>query len=276
MTIEFVKMHGIGNDFVLIDAVAAGRPPGSLSDLSRRMNDRKFGAGGDGLIVMERGAAAPFRMTMLNPDGSESEMCGNGIRCFAKLLKDHGHLAENHVEVETGAGILHLDLLADGRVRVNMGAPRLTRGEIGMVGEPGDRFVDEPVGLETSWRGTAVSMGNPHLVVFVDDVSSIDLGRVGPQLETHPLFPSRVNVHFVEVASRRRLIQRTWERGAGETLACGTGACAVAVAAHLTDRGDSAVQVDLPGGTLEVEVSTSGNVFMTGPAATVYRGVWQT
>ncbi|MGV3617085.1 MAG: diaminopimelate epimerase [Fimbriimonas sp.] len=268
--IPFTKMQGIGNDFIVVDALREIPLPTDLPAFSRVVNDRRFGIGGDGLIVVERGQAAPFRMRMFNPDGSESEMCGNGVRCFAKLLHDHGHTTEPSVPVETGAGLLQLELLPDRRVRVDMGSARLRRGEIGMTGPENQGFVEAEVG--EGYRGTAVSMGNPHLVIFVEDVAKVELERVGPILERHPLFPQRTNVHFVQVVDRGHLIGRTWERGAGITLACGTGACACAVAAALTDRADRKVDIRLPGGHLEIEVAADGHVFMTGPAETVFEG----
>lgn len=270
--IPFTKMHGIGNDFVMVDTLVHPMPDVDVSALSRSVNDRRFGVGGDGLILLERGSAAPFRMRMFNPDGSESEMCGNGIRCFAKLLKDHSHLAEDTVRVETGAGILDLSLLPADMVRVDMGPARLTRGEIGMTGPADEKFVDQPVGEGLS--GTAVSMGNPHLVIFVTDARAIDLPAIGARFEHNALFPNRTNVHFVQVIDHTHLIQRTWERGAGATLACGTGACACAVAAVLTARADRQVEIQLPGGKLQIEVMVDWRVFMTGPAETVFEGDW--
>ncbi|MFQ3587842.1 MAG: diaminopimelate epimerase [Fimbriimonadaceae bacterium] len=273
--IAFTKMHGIGNDFVVVDAIRTGRLPDRLPELARRMCDRRFGVGADGLIFALPGRSAPFAMRMLNPDGSESEMCGNGIRCLARFLADHGHAKPGPIPVETGAGTLVLELLPDGRVRVDMGPARLTRGEIGMEGPPEETFVEQPVpGFEPAIAGTAVSMGNPHLVVFVPDAGAVPLEVWGPELERHPLFPNRVNVHFVEVLGRGRLRQRTWERGAGATLACGTGACAAAVAAFRTERGPRQATVSLPGGDLEIEYLESGNVRMTGPAESVYTGFW--
>src|SRR5688572_26001552 len=230
---RFTKMHGIGNDFVMVDTIRDGGLDGDLVQLSRKVNDRRFGVGGDGLILVEKGDAAPFRMRMFNPDGSESEMCGNGIRCFAKLLRDHGHTQEPSVPVDTGAGRLVVELMTDGRVRVDMGTARLTRGEIPMTGPAGEQFVNQPI---DGYIGTAVSMGNPHVVIFVDDVQSIDLAAEGKRLEHHPDFPNRTNVHFAQVTGEGRILQRTWERGAGATLACGTGACATGVAAFLTGR----------------------------------------
>jgi diaminopimelate epimerase len=274
--IAFTKMQGIGNDFVMVDAIRSPLPPVDLPQLSKQVNDRKFGIGGDGLILVERGQRAPFRMRMFNPDGSESEMCGNGIRCFAKLVVEHGHSHESVIDVETGAGLLKLELVSGGMVRVDMGKARLTRGEVGMTGPADERFVDVPVETGVGvLPATAVSMGNPHLVLFVDDVATIDLKTEGPKLEHHPLFPARTNVHFIQVLDRRTLLQRTWERGAGATLACGTGACASAVAAALTGRSESATEVRLPGGSLFIEYAGDGTVFMTGPAETVYTGEWR-
>jgi diaminopimelate epimerase len=273
--IAFTKMHGIGNDFVMLDGVGSALPSVDFTELSRQMNDRRFGVGGDGLILVERGTTTPFRMRMFNPDGSESEMCGNGIRCFARLLKDRRYTDEPLVDVETGAGKLTVEVLPDGWVRVDMGPARLTRGEIPMTGLADEQFVDQPVSSEAGeFVGTAVSMGNPHLVIFVPDVQAVDLHRIGPILENNPLFPRRTNVHFASVVDRGHLIQRTWERGAGATLACGTGACAVGVAGYLTGRSDREVEIQLPGGKLRIEYREDGRVMMTGPAETVFEGNW--
>jgi diaminopimelate epimerase len=265
-------MQGIGNDFVMVDALRETPLPTDLPAFARMVCDRRFGIGGDGLILLEKGDEAPFRQRMFNPDGSESEMCGNGIRCFARLLVDHGHASDDApIPVETGAGLLHVEVLPDRRVRVDMGIARLRRGQIGMTGEATQAFVEQEVGH--GYRGTAVSMGNPHLTIFVDDVEKVDLETVGPSLERHPFFPQRTNVHFVQVIDRTHLIQRTWERGAGITLACGTGACASVVAAVITDRSERKVENRLPGGVLEIEVAPEGRVLMTGPAETVFDGV---
>jgi diaminopimelate epimerase len=237
------------------------------------MTDRRLGVGGDGLILVERGAAAPFRMRMFNPDGSESEMCGNGIRCFAQLARDRGYLNGAKADVETGAGRLVVELTEEGQVRVDMGPARLKKSEIPMAPSSDENFIDQPIGVN-DLRGTAVSMGNPHLVIFHDDVKSISLESVGPIIEHSELFPARVNVHFVQVVDRGHLIQRTWERGAGITLACGTGASACCVAGFLNGRSDRRVAIDLPGGHLQLEYTENGNVFMTGPAATVFEGEW--
>lgn len=264
-------MHGIGNDFVILDAIQDPELPSDLTAFARKVNDRRLGIGGDGLVLLQRGVEAPFRMRMLNPDGSESEMCGNAIRCIHKLVIDHGHTDLDAFDVETGAGILHLSKADQERVRVNMGFARLNRSAIPVLGPPDEKFLDQPVGQV---RGTTVSMGNPHLVIFVDDVSAIDLAHLGPQLETDPIFPNRINVHFIQVVNPTHLIQRTWERGAGPTLACGTGACAAAVAAFETGRSERVVDIRLPGGHLAIEYTDSGEVFMTGPAETVFEGLF--
>ncbi|MBS1705804.1 MAG: diaminopimelate epimerase [Armatimonadetes bacterium] len=271
----FVKMHGIGNDFVMLNCFPERHCDLDWPSLSREMCDRRFGIGADGLILVEPGETAPFRMRMYNPDGSESEMCGNGIRCYARFALDQGLTACATIPVETGAGLLTLEALADGRVRVDMGLARLTRGEIGMEGDPNSQCISESITVDAfSGSGTAVSMGNPHLVFFVPDVACVDLERIGPTIEHSPLFPKRVNVHFVQVVDRSHLIQRTWERGAGITLACGTGACACLVAAFLNGLADRKAEIALPGGRLEIEYCEEGRVFMTGPAETVFHGEW--
>jgi diaminopimelate epimerase len=265
-------MQGIGNDFVMVDAFRTSYPGFDWPALSRVICDRRFGVGSDGLILIEKGETREFRMRMFNPDGSESEMCGNGIRCYAKFVREHGLSDATTVAVETGAGVLELEIASDGRVKVQMGQARLTRGEIGMIGPAEERFVNQKLALD--YMGTAVSMGNPHVVIFTSDVRTVDLERIGPELERHPYFPARVNVHFAQVLSRSEIRQRTWERGAGITLACGTGACAVGVAGFLNDHTDRRVLIHLPGGDLEIEFAESGEVTMTGPAETVFVGEW--
>ena len=267
--ISFVKMQGIGNDFVVLDALLSPLPD-DLPSVAKRLCDRRFGVGGDGILTLERGETAPFKMRMFNPDGSESEMCGNGIRCVGALIKlrDYATEAASYA-IETGAGTLIVEALNDDLYRVDMGNYSLAPADLHLTWE-GDKFVNELV--SKSLRGTAVSMGNPHLVIFTSDVAAIELDHVGPILEAHPWFRERTNVHFVEAVSRTHLKQRTWERGAGITLACGTGACACAVAAHLNDLADPSVDIDLPGGRLHIEVQEDARVYMTGPAVTVFSG----
>lgn len=271
--IPFAKMHGIGNDFVVVDAVLHPEAEPLALVAASDLCDRRFGVGADGVIVIGRGEGSALRMRMANPDGTEAEMCGNGVRCVALYAVDRG-LAESPIALETAAGTLRLEVVAGRRVRVDMGPYSLRRADLGMHGESDARFVDEPVVAQGfSGRGTAVSMGNPHLVFFVDDVASVPLDVLGPMLERHDAFPNRVNVHFATAETRRRLRQRTWERGAGATLACGTGACAVAVAGHVLGLSDACTTVALPGGELEIDV-TNEAVYMTGPAVEVFQGVW--
>ncbi|MER3495690.1 MAG: diaminopimelate epimerase [Armatimonadota bacterium] len=268
MTLPFVKMEGIGNDFVVLDGIGTPLPILDWAATSRLLNDRRRGVGGDGILLAERGTNAPFRMRMFNPDGSEAEMCGNGIRCLALFLRDAGYLTDDVADVETGAGRLSLHLSEAG-VRVDLGVAELRPAQIPVRAE-GETFISQPVG--EGLFGTAVSMGNPHLVIFTDNVAAVDLEHVGPRLETDPLFPARINVHFVQVLSRTELRMRTWERGAGITLACGTGACAVGVAAFLNGLAERESLVHLPGGDLRIDYQESGRVYMTGPARTVFAG----
>lgn len=290
---RFTKMHGIGNDYLYVDGFRE-RLPDDPAELARRMANRHFGVGGDGLILIGPSTVAAARMRMFNADGSEAEMCGNGVRCVAKYVFDHGIARENPLKIETGAGVLTLDLeTADGkvsRVRVDMGQPVLEASKIpiALSGPPQATIVDVPLephvtlkntdgwmeacGLDP--RMTCVSMGNPHLVLYCKKTRSVPLESVGPALETHPIFPRRVNVHFVEVHGAGEVTMRTWERGSGMTLACGTGACAVCVAGSLTRRTDRRILAHLPGGDLELEWATDGRVFMTGPATEVFTGEW--
>ncbi len=286
---RFVKMHGIGNDYVYVDCFRQPEPADPAA-LSRLISDRHFGVGSDGLILVCKSNIADARMRMFNADGSESEMCGNGVRCVAKLVHDHGLSANNPLKIETGRGVLTLHLTVKAgkveSVRVDMGEPILEATRI-PAGWPGPRVVDEPLPFEGSlpdnWfagagvdrRLTCVSMGNPHAVIYCDDVSKVKLESCGPVIETLPCFPRKINVHFVQVVSKDEAIMRTWERGSGITMACGTGACAVAVAGVLTGRTGRKLLAHLPGGDLRLEWSADDNhVFMTGPATEVFTGEW--
>ena len=266
--IPFVKAQGIGNDFVVLDALRDSIPD-DLPGFARLACDRRRGVGGDGLLVLERGDAAPYRMRMWNPDGSESEMCGNGLRCAAAIFYERGYAPED-MTIETGAGLLRARVEGE-RVAVDMGVARLMRGEIGMIGPPNETFVEAEF---EGMRATAVSMGNPHLVIFVPDVEAIDLPRQGGAFERHALFPQRTNVHFVQVLGPDEAKVRVWERGAGATLACGTGACAVGVAGVETGRLARRSTVRLPGGPLTIEVAEDRRVTMTGPAQIVFEGTF--
>jgi diaminopimelate epimerase len=275
---RFTKMHGLGNDFVMVDCVLESLDEATLPELARRVCDRHFGVGGDGLILALPSQVADFRMRLINADGSEAEHCGNGIRCMAKLVYDHGHTRADRITVETIGRINVLDLhVSDGRVRsvrVDMGKPELRRGAIPMIGPEDGQAISEPLQVgDRTLEFTCVSMGNPHAVTFVDDVADFPVTTLGPLAEHHEAFPRRANIEFIQVLGRRELKMRVWERGAGETLACGTGACASLVAAALTDRADREAIVHLPGGDLTIEWAESGHVFMTGPAVTVFEGV---
>jgi diaminopimelate epimerase len=273
---KFTKMQGAGNDYVYVNCFeeCVENP----RDVAQKVSNRNFGIGSDGLILIMPSSVADVRMRMFNSDGSESEMCGNGIRCVAKYAYDHGIVDRTEITAETGAGILTLQLFTDSRnkvdrVRVNMGEPRLNRSEIPMNGDGGHRVVNEPLNiLHSTFRITCVSMGNPHCVIFVDDVESFPVEKYGPLIENHELFPRRTNVEFVQIISRNEVRQRTWERGAGETLACGTGASAVAVAGVLNGLTERRIVNHLSGGDLEMEWPEGGPVFMTGPAVEVFSG----
>ncbi len=276
---RFTKLHGIGNDYVYVDCVR-NPPPRHPAELSVKVSDRHFGIGSDGLILICPSERADVRMRMFNADGSESEMCGNGVRCVAKFAFDHGLTKNNPMTVETGRGVLtlHLDLAGGKaeRVTVDMGEPILDADKIPTT-LPGPRVVNQRYGETTldPFLLTCVSMGNPHAVIYCDDVSQVPLERVGPLLEKAPVFPRRINVHFVQVRSPEEVVMRTWERGSGVTLACGTGACAVAVAGVLTGRTGRDLLAHLPGGDLRLRWDEKDNhVYMTGPAVEVFSGEW--
>ncbi|MCS7002908.1 MAG: diaminopimelate epimerase [Dehalococcoidia bacterium] len=279
---RFAKMHGIGNDFALVDAraVAADWP-----SLAQRMCDRHYGVGADGLILLQESDHADATMRMFNPDGSEAEMCGNGIRCLARFAIEIGAVPADRdtLSVQTGAGTLAVTLHREaGRVRsvtVDMGAPRLHPADIPVdtALASGDRVMDYPLRVgDHTIRVTAVSMGNPHAVAFVDSVADYPLAAIGPQVERHPFFPRRVNFEIAHVRDRRHVDARVWERGAGLTLACGTGACATMVAAFLHGLVDDEVEVQLPGGPLTIRWPGNGAVLMRGGADLVFWGDWPT
>jgi diaminopimelate epimerase len=273
---RFTKMQGIGNDYIYVDGFA--QQVADPAGLARRVSDRHFGIGGDGLILILPSDQADVRMRMFNADGSESEMCGNGMRCLAKYAYDHGLARRNPMRVQTENGVLTVQLHLDaaGKVAaatVDMGQPILEPARI-PVDFRGDRMVDALVEVDNQpLQVTAVSMGNPHAIIYVDDVAAVDLERLGPRIENHPLFPRRVNVHFVQVLSPGQVSMRTWERGSGVTLACGTGACSVCVAGVLTGRSGRNIQARLSGGQLQLEWRQADNhVYMTGPASEVFSG----
>jgi len=270
---EFTKMHGLGNDFVVIDLLNR-RLPG-LKGKARLICDRRFGVGCDQIIVILKSRKADYRMRIFNADGGEVEMCGNGIRCFAKYLWDRDDpiiRKKKQIDVETLAGIIRPRMVKGGMVEVDMGEPTLDGPDIPTAFT--GRVIDKPLtDGKDAYRITAVSMGNPHMIIFTDNVDGIKLEDVGPGLEHNKNFPNRTNVEFVEVKSKSRVKACVWERGSGATLACGTGACAVAVAAALNGKTGRKVDVDLPGGTLMIEWAESNHVLMTGPATEVFTGV---
>jgi diaminopimelate epimerase len=291
---RFTKMHGAGNDYVYVNCFDEP-PPQDPAALARRVSDRHFGIGGDGLILICPSNKADARMRMFNADGSEAEMCGNGVRCVAKYVYDHGLCRNRTLKIETGNGVLTLELeIAQEkvrRVRVDMGAPILDPPQIPVElprSSGVDRIVDVPVGKyiplggpaawmeDCGWdpRMTCVSMGNPHVVLFCGHVAAVPLESLGPCLEQQPIFPKRINVHFVQVHGPAEVTMRTWERGSGITLACGTGACAVCVAAALTGRTERRILAHLPGGDLELEWGADNHVYMSGEAVEVFSGEW--
>ncbi len=278
---KFTKMHGLGNDYVYVNLFRE-KLAGEVADVARSISDRHFGVGSDGLILIAPSERADARMRMFNADGSESEMCGNGVRCVAKYVYDHGIAPKERITIETGRGVLTLDLEVEGgkarRVRVNMGEPILQGVEI-PTSLPGNPPIEVPIRVgspnSASYSATAVSMGNPHAVVYVPDVDGVLLDVLGPLFEKHEAFPRRVNAHFVQVLAPDEVRMRTWERGSGITLACGTGACAVCVAGVLTGFTEDKILAHLPGGDLELEWAGVGHpVFMTGPATEVFSGEW--
>ncbi len=272
-SLPFTKMHGAGNDFVVLDGVRHELP--ALEPLAARLCDRHFGIGADQLLVVRPSSAADFRMEIWNADGSQVEMCANGIRCFYKYLRDRGLTSEDEIGVETLSGVVRPRWAGAGRVVVDMGRPVLEPAKIPTtLGSGEGPVLDAPLEVDgASLLVSSVSMGNPHAVLFVDDPDTAPVERLGPEIEHHPAFPNRVNVEFVAPVGRQRIRQRTWERGSGETLACGSGACAVAVVAMLKGEAESRVTIELRGGELEIDwPGGDAHVRMTGPAAEVYTG----
>lgn len=272
---KFTKMNGCGNDYVYINGFV--EKVENPKELAKKVSDRHSGIGSDGLILIVPSDKADFCMRMFNADGSEGEMCGNGIRCVAKYVYDHKMTDKTEISVETKAGIKYLDLTVEDekvtKVKVDMGEPILEPKKIPVRSEK-KRVVNEPIAVaEKTWNMTCVSMGNPHAVVFVEDTGSLEIEKYGPLFENHELFPNRTNTEFVQVLNRNEINMRVWERGSGETLACGTGTCASVVACILNGYTDEKVLVHLLGGDLEIEYEkTTNHVFMTGPAETVFEG----
>ncbi len=261
---NFEKWQGCGNDFVIIDSRETNQIDGA--EKIARLCDRHFGIGADGVIYVLPSKIADVRMRIFNADGSEAEMCGNGIRCFAKFLN------AGNLSVETGAGVLNVEL-AQNLVTVDMGEPAFAAEKIPVVGYGGEKIISEPLEVDGEiFKITCVSMGNPHCVIFVDDLKKINLAQIGPKIETHEKFPRRTNAEFVEVLGENKLRMRVWERGSGITLACGTGACATAVAANLNGLAGKNSTVHLDGGDLKIDWRSDNHIYMTGAAEKVFCG----
>ena len=277
---KFTKMQGIGNDYIYLDCLSE-KIPEDPSSLAQKISDRHFGVGSDGLVLICPSEQADFRMRMYNADGSEAEMCGNASRCVGKYLYEKGYTDKKEISLETGAGIKMLKLNLEGKqvssVQVDMGVPFLKPSDIPFSGYAGmDVLVNIPLTVAgREFHVTCVSMGNPHCVVFQDEVDSWPIELWGPKFEQHPFFPSRTNTEFARIIDRKTIRMRVWERGSGETMACGTGACATLVAAVLNGLTERSAVLHLNGGKLEIQWNeTTGHVFMTGPAAFVFEGEW--
>ena len=272
---KFTKMHGIGNDYVYVNCFK--ETVENPSEVAIKVSNRHFGIGSDGLILIKPSEVADGKMEMYNADGSQGAMCGNGIRCVAKYMYDYGITDKTSISVETKSGIKYLDLtLKNGKVdtvKVNMGAPILRASEIPVVSEK-EQVISEPVTIDgKEWKITCVSMGNPHAITYIDDVKHLEIEKIGPKFENHEIFPDRVNTEFVHVIDRNTVEMRVWERGSGETYACGTGACAVAVSSILNGLTEEEVTVKLLGGDLKIFWDRQENrVYMTGSATTVFDG----
>jgi diaminopimelate epimerase len=276
---EFTKLHGLGNDYLYIDAMEQDLSAFALPELALVLSERHFGVGADGIILVEASAQADFRMRIFNADGSEAEMCGNGVRGFGKYLYDHGLTQQRELQIETGAGLIGLELFVEHRkvaaVRADMGVPRLCRAEIPVCGEPAQgQVLAEPLAVgKFLFPITCVSMGNPHCVIFLPEVADFPVAEVGPLVEHCELFPNRINTEFARVIDETHVEMRVWERGSGETMACGTGAAATVVAGVLTGRLSRQAQVHLLGGNLDIDWAENDHVMVTGPATEVFTGV---
>lgn len=274
---KFTKMQGCGNDYVYVNGFVEKLEMQAKPDIVRRLSDRHFGIGGDGVIFINPSRIADFEMEMWNADGTRAQMCGNGIRCVAKYVYDYGLTDKTSLTIESFGKIKYIDLtLENGKVSqvmVNMGAPILTSGEVPVVSE-NERVIDEEIEVDgNTYRMTCVSMGNPHAVIFMDDIKNLEIEKVGPCFENHERFPERTNTEFVKVIDRNTVEMRVWERGTGETLACGTGCCAIVVACCLNGLTENKVTVKVLGGELLCEWDREKNlVYMTGPAVSVFEG----
>lgn len=275
---KFTKMHGIGNDFIVINDMNLELANEDLGEMAQRLSDRHYGIGADGIILVQKSGHSNFKMRIFNSDGSEPEMCGNGIRCFAKYVYEKKFIDSDIISIETKSGVKVVSLvLKDNEViavEVDMGKPVLKRSLIPVNGPDMEKVIDEELLIDgMKYKMTYVSMGNPHAVLFIDDLEPIDLQKIGPLIENHQNFPQKINVEFVKIDKKAEITLRVWERGAGETLACGTGACAAVVAGFISGRTERKLLVHLPGGNLQVEwQEDDSHVIMTGPAEFVYEG----
>ncbi|MPM41097.1 Diaminopimelate epimerase [bioreactor metagenome] len=275
MEFKFSKWHGLGNDFVIVNGFT--EKIDDYKTTAIKVCDRHFGVGADGLVLIIPSDIADFRMRIFNSDGSEAEMCGNVTRCVARFVYEGGLTEKTKITIETQAGLIRPELIFDNgslkTVRVDMGEPRLKPSEVPVLSESDSPVINTPLSIdESTFHITCVSMGNPHCITFVNDVDAINLSEVGPLIETNSIFPRKTNVEFVEVIDPKTLKMRVWERGAGITLACGTGACATLVAAAMNGKADKAATVKLDGGDLFIEWCNDNHVYMSGPAAEVFRG----
>lgn len=275
---KFTKMQGCGNDYVYINGFEEKIPQDKKSELAIKLSNRNFGIGSDGIIFINPGKIAEFEMEMYNADGSRSEMCGNGMRCVGKYIYDYGLSDKTQIEVESAGAVKYLTLTpgADGKIekiRVNMGSPILKATDVPVISD-NETVVDEKITVKgQDYNMTCVSMGNPHAVVFMDDVRNLDIEAIGPDFENHERFPRRTNTEFVQIIDRSHVFMRVWERGTGETLACGTGCCATAVACILNGHTDNCVDVEVLGGHIQIEWNREENVvYMTGPAKVSFDG----
>ncbi|KYZ77220.1 diaminopimelate epimerase [Anaerosporomusa subterranea] len=270
---KFSKWHGLGNDFIFVNGFE--KAPINLQQLAETLCDRHFGIGADGLVLVLPSTQADFRMQIFNSDGSEAQMCGNATRCFSRYVHTNGLTKKNELTIETLAGIIHARLVGDGsEVKVNLGEPKLKRSEIPVSGDSASTAINVPITInDITYNATCVSTGVPHCVIFVDSFQGLDWQNIGKKIEIHPLFPEKTNVEFIQVINRSEMIMKVWERGAGVTLACGTGASASLVAGVLTNKTDRKAVVHLEGGDLQIEwEEATGHVLMTGPAVESFVG----
>ena len=279
MKIKFTKMHGLGNDFILIDCLNKTLGNSSfLSSLAKKLCHRHFGIGADGLIFILPSEKTDLQMRIYNSDGTEAQMCGNGIRCFAKYVYENKLIFKSKFTVETLAGTITPELIFKDEkisgIRVDMGIPKLKKSEIPIKGSDNLPVINETlkVNSKINIKITCISMGNPHCIIFIKDIQTIPVNEIGPKIENHPIFPEKTNVEFIQILNRKEINFRVWERGVGETLACGTGACAALVASVLNKKSERQAIIHLTGGDLDIEWIENGPVFMTGPAKLVFKG----